>query len=83
MTATKRLPTKETQHGAKTGEYLWWEALEELHRLVMAMVMDVGVCVCIEMTESLFIREDKSLGSTRVSSEFKVKTNAVGQQPFL
>ena len=44
--------------------------------------MDTCVCVCIEMTESLPISEDKSLGSTRINSEFKGKINAAGQQSF-
>ena len=81
MTATKHLPIKETQHSAKNGEYLWWGGIggASWRRL---LVMDTCVHVCIEMTESFLILEDKSLGSTRINSELNVRINAVGQQSF-
>lgn len=41
------------------------------------LVMDMCVHVCIDMTESLSISEDKSLGSNRINSEFKVKIKAL------
>lgn len=79
MTAAEHLPTKETQHSDKNTEYLWCGGIGGA-----SSPCGYGyVCSRLQRNDWIFsILEDKSLGSTRINSEFKVKINAVDQQSF-